>query len=133
MPLRGTGRKTHAAVAHDHGGHPVARGGAKEGIPGYLAIEMGMDIHKARRDQLAPGINFLTPSPQLWTYGGHEAILQRHIHFLSRGPGAINHRAAANDTIKHLASPPKGMAQDCPRPSPETSLPGRRVPGRGTL
>ena len=133
VPLRGARGKAHPAVAHHHGGHPVARGGAQEGIPGHLAIKVRMDIHKARRDEVIPGVDLLAPGPKLCSHGGNKTILERHIHFLGRGPGAVNHRAATNDTIKHLISPPEGLPQDCPPPSPETSLPCRRVAGRGTL
>ena len=49
-------RHTHAAVAHDHGGHAVPGGTGEERIPGDLGVIVRVRIDKPRRQDEPIGV-----------------------------------------------------------------------------
>ena len=54
---RPAGREADAAIAHDRCGDAILRRGRDVLAPGDLAVIMGVDVDKAGRDQLAPGVD----------------------------------------------------------------------------
>ena len=57
-------RKSHAAVAKERGGHAMDRGRRQLRIPDRLAVVVGMDVDKARRQQQALRIDFAMAAPR---------------------------------------------------------------------
>ena len=51
-------RETHAAAAHYHRTHTVIDTRAQIGVPGDLAVVMGMQVNKARGHNLSAGIDY---------------------------------------------------------------------------
>ena len=49
--------ETDAAVAHHHGGHAVPARRGDLLVPADLAIEVGVDVHEARGEQMALGVD----------------------------------------------------------------------------
>ena len=92
-------RKTHAAVAHNHGADAMVTRWRHAIRPGGLAVVVGVNIHKARRDQCTVGADFLCTTTRHLAYFGNLAVLNRHIGGKGGLAGAIDHRTRPNHQI----------------------------------
>ena len=103
------GRKANAAIAHDNRGDAMPARRTHLAVPRCLAVIMGMDVDKPRRDDFARSINlFATRSADL-AHSGNDAAIHRDIGDKARRARAINDRSTTNDQIMHIDSPlPKG-------------------------
>ena len=61
-----------------------------------------MNVDEAGRDEQAPRIIFLPPGAGDLTNRRDNAVLDRHVCFAQRAPGAVSDRPAANDQIMRL-------------------------------
>ena len=79
--------------------------GTQQGIPGGLAVHMGMGIHPTRDHQQTTGINFAGAIPAYVAEGNNHAVAHGDIDCLRRGTRAIDHFAIANYQIVHSHIP----------------------------
>ena len=109
-PLRQAGREADAAIPDQGSGDPVPGGAVKPRRPRRLSVIMGVDVDKARGDQLAPGVDLRCPARgrgQL-PHRQDAALANGDIGLIGRSAQAIGHRAAADDEIgcgRHGVSP----------------------------
>src|SRR5690606_32494248 len=89
---------------HD-GGDPVPARRRHFRIPGRLPVIMGVDVDKARRDNLAAGVDLFATGAQIGAHRGNSVTLDRDIGNEGSGARAIDDRAAANYQIVHPDSP----------------------------
>ena len=99
MVLRLAGRETDPAIPHDHAGDPVPGRGLHALVPGGLAVVMGVDVHEARTDQLAAGVELLAAHAGHLADGDDAAVLDPDIGLAARRPGAVHQMPAAHDQI----------------------------------
>jgi len=98
--LRPAGRKTDAAIAHQHGGHAVPRGGREAIVPGHLPVIVRVDIDESRRYRQAPGVDLGAPGAGNAAHGGDPAILHGDISLAGLATRAVEHRAAAHHQVE---------------------------------
>ncbi len=97
--IRPARRKADAAIAHHGRGHAMPGGGREAVFPGYLTIEMGVDVDKAGRDQLARRVDHFGGIAIDPADGNDPPVLDRHVADHRRRAGAIVNRPAANDQV----------------------------------
>ena len=99
MVCRPARRKADAAIAHDRRGDAVLRRGRDVLAPGDLAVIMGVDVDKARRDQFALRVDlFLAGCRDLADFGD-AAARDRHIGFEQITTLAIGDGAATDHEV----------------------------------
>ena len=94
-------READAAIAEHGGCDPVPARGREKGIPGGLAVVMGVDVDEAGRDQQAAGIDHPLRVAQLVADGDDEPALHRHISRVGRRAGAVDDSAALDEDVVH--------------------------------
>ena len=107
---RAAGRKGHAAVAQQRGGHPVPTDGRAVRVPADLGVEVRVDVDEAGRDRHALGIDLaMTLVGDLADCGDHPTV---DANVSSRGfpPGPVDKHSAANDKVMgHGVTPRWGI------------------------
>ena len=97
--IRFAGGKTNAAIAHDRSGDAVPGRWGRCPIPDCLAVVVGVDIDKARRDDLSTSVDFLGTFCQDMPDFGYFSVGQRDISFIGSTAGSIDDGAVADDDI----------------------------------
>ena len=109
MPLRLAGRKAHAAIAENGGGHAVKGRGLEIGVPGDLAVIVGVDIHETRRDDLAARVDLLAPAIAHRADFGNDAIVDGDVALERRAAQPVIDGAILDHEIMHGFFLPKEM------------------------
>jgi hypothetical protein len=94
-----------AAVAHDHRGDPVPAGRRQVGIPGGLAVVVGVHVDPAWRHQLVPGVDLAPAAAGHLADGDDAAVVYGDVTGEARTAGAVDDGAVANDQIVHVPLP----------------------------
>jgi hypothetical protein len=97
------GGEAHAAIAHDGRGDAMPGGRAEVGIPGGLAVVVGMDVHPARRHQAAVGPDLAPGGAGLAFRLDDAAAVDGEVARVAGLARTIDDRAAAYDQIMHCA------------------------------
>jgi hypothetical protein len=94
-----------AAVAHHHGGDAVPARRRQQGVPGGLAVVVGVDVDEPGRDQGAVGVDLLAGRAGDTADLGDAPAGDGDV----RGPGGVprpvDDRAAPDDQIVHRTPP----------------------------
>ena len=105
VSARREGCERDAAIAGDHGRHPLAR------LGGHVAVEeravvMGVDVDEARRDDEAAGVDLPLPGCVAQHADLRDApAVHRHIVLARRRAGAVDDAAAPdNQFVAHVRS-----------------------------
>ena len=99
-------READAAVAHDGGGHAVPAGGGHDGIPGGLAIVVGVDVHPAGGDDEPVGVD-LAPGRALDLANGDDAVaLDSDVPDDGRRARSVHDGSAPDDQVQHVLVSP---------------------------
>ena len=99
-------READAAVAHDGGGHAVPAGGGHDGIPGGLAIVVGVDVHPAGGDNEPVGVD-LAPGRALDLANGNDAVaLDSDVPDDGRRARSVHEGSAPDDQVQHVRVSP---------------------------
>ncbi|PQM46927.1 hypothetical protein C1Y40_02889 [Mycobacterium talmoniae] len=113
-------RKPDTAVAHHDRGHAVGAGRLQHVVPADLPVVVGVDVHEARRDDLAGGVDGLGgraverrvagPAPvdrhDLAVLNGHvgvEAVRARSVHDGAPGDLQIEHDFSSSSPIRRYS------------------------------
>jgi len=99
MIVRAAGREADAAIAHDRGGDAVLRRGRDILAPGHLAVIMGVDVDKARRDQFAPSVDLFRALAQYLADLGDAAVLDRDVSLEQIAAATVCDGAAADHQV----------------------------------
>ena len=99
-------RKTHAAVAHDHGSDTVVTRWRHAIGPGRLAVIVGMNIHKAWGYQRAVGADFLDAASSHLADFGNLTVFDSDVGCKGRFAGAIDDGTGSNHQIVLRHAPP---------------------------
>ena len=101
--LPGTHRcKADAAIAHNHGGDAVVRGGREFIVPADLTVIMRVDVDPARGDDVSLGIDLAARrAGNLRGHLGDHPVLERHVANERLAARAIDDPAATNDHVMH--------------------------------
>jgi hypothetical protein len=92
-------REAHAAIAHHRRGDAMPTRRLQIRIPGCLPVIVGMNVHEARCDKQALGVDLLGSAARDLADGGDPAVVHRDIGFVQGSTGAVGHHAAAHDQI----------------------------------
>ena len=104
--LVGAGRReADAAIAHDDGGDAMPAGRRDERVPGRLTVIMRVNVHPARRHDMAAGVDFALCRATHSADFGDNAIADGHVCHAGRCPCAVHQCTAANNQIMHGPSP----------------------------
>ena len=100
-------REAHAAVAHHGRRDAVPARGLEIGIPGRLAVIVGVDVDEARRDQQPLGRDLFPARAGDLADGRDPTVLHRDVGLARAAARAVGDRAAANDQIevRHVFAP----------------------------
>ena len=98
-------RKADAAIAHDDGGNAVPARRGHFGVPCCLAVIMGVNINKARGNDLAARVDFFAGVVVNDADLSYQAAIYRDIRLKRFAAAAIDHSPSANDQIMHFSSP----------------------------
>ena len=93
------GRKAHAAIAHDRGGHAMPARGLQAAVPHRLRVVVRVHIDEARSDQLAARVDFIAARAQGGADRADASAVDGDVGFAKGRAGAVGHRAASNDQI----------------------------------
>ena len=101
----GGGGEADAAVAHDDGGDAVPEGGGEEGVPGDLAVEVGVDVDEAGGDEFAVGVDFFAAEVVDFADERRRRPSSMATSALAGGrAGAVDDESVADDEIVHGGS-----------------------------
>src|SRR5262249_46640464 len=108
------GRLAHAAVANDHGGHPVPGGTGEQRIPGDLGVVVRVRIDKSRCEDEPVGINGLPGSqPRVTAEVRDMTVRDAQRHHKTGVAGAITETSVLDDQIEHGALPYLACTLQC--------------------
>ena len=93
-----------AAVAHHDGGHAVPARGRDLGVPGGLAVVVGVDVDPARRDEQPVGVDDAARRSLDLAHGGDDAAVDGDVGGAGRPPRSVGDGAAADDQVVHVCS-----------------------------
>ena len=96
------GCEADAAIAHHHGGDPVPGRGLHACVPRRLAVIVGVDIDKARRDDLAARVDLLGAGGRDPPDARDPPILHTDIGFKRRCAGSVHDGPAPDHQIISL-------------------------------
>src|SRR4051794_8452567 len=99
MVLRLAGRKADAAIAHHHRGDAVLRGRRDLVGPGDLAVIMGVNVDKARRDQPALRVDFFRAFARDLADFGDAAAADGNVGFKKFAAKPVGNGAAADHEV----------------------------------
>ena len=104
------GGEAEAAVAEHDGGDAVPPGAGAPGVPADLGVVVGVQVDESRRDDVAFGVDgprgpARRPPPEL----GDAAVLDPDISPVTRDPGSVDDRAAADVDVV-IADDPSPLA-----------------------
>jgi len=138
VAVRARRRETHPAIARDHRGDPVVRGGIQQGIPSHLGVEVGMGIDETRHYQPAVGLDLPRPAARHLPDFRDPIALERDVGVEGFGTRAVDHLAVPDHHVEHWlglpiprASHGSGRAADGRRS--EAVEPAGVVPGELAL
>jgi hypothetical protein len=97
-------RQREAAVAADHGGHPMDVGRRSGRVPEELGVVVGVRIDDPGRDHETVGVEFGTARLLDFPDGGDAPALNADIGLAGRAPGAIDDRAGPDHIVEHETS-----------------------------
>ena len=103
-PIRSGRRKADAAIAEDHSRDAVPEGRREQRVPGNLAVEVGVDVDEAGRDQEAVGVDFFAAEVVDFTDRGDDAVVNRDVGLPGRRAGAVDDESVADYEIVHVDS-----------------------------
>ena len=92
--------ETDAAIAHDHRGDAMPRGGSHFLVPRRLAIVMGVNVYETGGNDLASGIDHLFRAAFDLADLGYETVLHRDIAREAFCPRSVDDCAAANNQVE---------------------------------
>src|SRR5581483_6066509 len=92
-------READAAIAHHRRRHAVLRGRRDVLAPGDLAVVMGVDVDKAGRDQLAPGVDLFPALACDLADLADAAVLDGDIAFTEIAAASVGDGAAADHEV----------------------------------
>src|SRR5689334_18588658 len=100
-------RKTDAAIAHHDARHAVLGGRCEIARPDGLTVIVGVNVDKARRDDVALGVDFLIAAAREWADGGDPAILYGVVDLAGCGSDSIDQSSASQNEIEveHVSFP----------------------------
>src|SRR5262249_4994985 len=94
-----------STIPHDRGRDPVPAGWSEARVPGRLAIIVGMDVDKARRHELASGVDLDQAGTRHLAEACNSALGYRHISFVGRATSVIGAGCAADDEVVTVGHP----------------------------
>ena len=94
-----------AAVAHHGGGDAVPARGGHAGVPGGLAVVVGVDVDETGSDQQPVGIDLLAAGGGHRPDGGDRPAVDGHVGRLGLAAQAVRHHPAPNHQIVCHANP----------------------------
>ena len=130
-PQRG---EADAAVAHDDRGRAVPRRRRHLGVPGDLAVVVGVDVDPAGGDEIAAGVDLVAAVVGDPTVDGRPtAVIRPSSMAMSPceavGAGAVDDEAVADDDVVHVL-PPGVKCQTSHRRTWKRLLPARARAGQ---
>jgi len=93
-------READAAIAHHDRGHAMPARWIEPGVPRRLPVIVGVDIDKARRDELALGIDLFATAADNLADCGDLAVLHRDVGGDERPAHAVGDASIADDEIE---------------------------------
>ena len=94
-------RKTDAAVAEDRRRHAMAGGGREIGVPGRLAVVVGVNVHEAGCDQQPVGIDFTAARADVGADRCDDLAVDCDVCDAFWGTIAVDYGAVADDQVVH--------------------------------
>ena len=98
------GGEAHPTVAEHGRGHPMPRRGGQLGIPGGLAVVVGVDIDPAGQDELTLGLD-RAPGLTIDGAGGADGrdrvAADGHVGLGAGGPAPVHHGAVGDEEVVH--------------------------------
>ena len=94
-----TGCEPDAAIAHDHGGHPMPSRRGHLAAPGGLAVIMGVDVDKPRRHQPPCRVQFLYGPARNLSELGNTSVPNGNVSLKGSTASTINDQAIADHEI----------------------------------
>ena len=105
FPVRVPGRcEADAAIAHHDGGHPVPPRRRDLGVPGGLAVVVGVDVDPARRDQPALGVDLAAGGALDLAGRGDDAAVDGDVTGPDGPARSVGDGAAPDDQVVHGCS-----------------------------
>ena len=101
LVLLADGGEADAAIAEHDRRRAMPGRGRQHGVPGGLAVVMGVDVNKARRDPGTAGVHGFARSLRDAADLDDAAILHAQVGTVGRRAGAVHQRAAPDQQIKH--------------------------------
>ena len=98
VPRRG---EPHAAVAHDDGRHAVPTRRRDLGVPGGLAVVMGVDVDPTGRHQLPLGVDLAPGRAVDLAHGADDTAIDRDVADAGGPARTVGDRAAPDDQVVH--------------------------------
>ena len=101
-------RETHAAVAHDDGGHAVPAGGGHVLVPADLAVIVRVDVHESGCQQISAGVDFRRRRACRSACGRHgrdPAVVDDHVAGIRILSGAVDDGGISDDQVVHVSPP----------------------------
>ena len=96
------GRKPHAAVAYYHCGHAMPTGRREVGVPGDLAVVVGVHVHPTWGDERAVGVDFALARAGLAAHLRDERAIDGDVTYAAWRTTAVNEGAISNDDVVHF-------------------------------
>jgi len=95
--------ETDPAVAHDRGGHPVQRRWRELGVPGGLAVVVGVDVDKTGGDDQPGGVDLTSTGADFIRFddGADGVAVDGDIGAAGSGPGAIDDGSTPDHQVMH--------------------------------
>ena len=98
------GSEADTAVADHQRRHAVDGRRGEIGIPGELAVVVGMDVDPPRGHDVARGVDGAVRWPEVGTNGDDGVAVDCDVSRESRSPGTVHHSSIGDDEIMHCHS-----------------------------
>ena len=95
-------READAAVAHRRRGDSVDGGWGEQGVPGHLAIVVGVNVDEAGGDMGAVCVDDAPGRAGDLADLNDQAVLNGHVGASGRRACAVDHDAIADDCVQHV-------------------------------
>jgi hypothetical protein len=94
-------READTAMPHHHSADAILARRRQQRVPHDLAVEVGMDIDPARRDQPVAGVDLFATAAHRAANGADAPLIDGYIAGKSGSAGAVDNRSVADDQIVH--------------------------------
>src|SRR6266851_6181065 len=100
------GRKSDAAVAHDHRGHAVPRRACNHRVPADLGVVMSVRVDKAGRDDEVGSVDRPRGTVHDFADFDNSAVCNRHVRAIAGRASPIDYSSVSDEQIvRHFSAP----------------------------